>query len=151
MSDVFQMAPASGKTLWILGGILLLLVGLVFLFSYITYASQHVRFEVSSGGLSISGPYGRTIPAEALVLDQAGRVDLARGSEYQPRLRTNGIGLPGYQVGWFKLHSGDKALLFVTDTTSVVHIPTTEGYGVLLSVDRPDAFLESLSARMSGG
>ena len=47
-------------------------------------------------------------------------------------LRTNGIGLPHAQIGWFR-GSGGKYKLYLTDKTSVVSIPTTEGYTILFS------------------
>ena len=43
-------------------------------------------------------------------------------------LRTNGIGLPHYLAGWFRLCNGTKALMFVTDRRNVVLIPTTLGF-----------------------
>ena len=52
--------------------------------------------------------------------------------------------MPGYRSGWFRLRDGEKALLYVTDPTRVVYVPTTEGYSVLLSVAEPDVFLSSL-------
>ena len=60
-----------------------------------------------------------------------------------------GTGLPGYLAGWFKLQNGEKALLYVTYTSSVVRIPTRNGYQVLLSVQDPHRFLEALE-RMGG-
>ena len=86
-------------------------------------------------------PYASTSPAP-----HAGSVDLQRSSEYVPRWRTNGTGLPGYQAGWFKLANGEKALVFVTDPRRVVRVPTTEGFTVLLSVENPEDFLASLRA-----
>lgn len=151
MSEVFQLVPASDKTLWVLGGIALLLIGLLCLFGCLAYSSRHTRFEISPEGLTISGGlHGRTISAESLVLEEAKRVDLSGDSEYRLRTRTNGTGLPGYQAGWFKLRNGEKALVFVTDLERVVYIPTTEGYSVLLSVAAPEKFLEALASAVAG-
>ncbi|HPX27092.1 MAG TPA: PH domain-containing protein [Treponemataceae bacterium] len=47
-------------------------------------------------------------------------------------VRTNGIGLPHAQIGWFRGSEG-KYKLYLTDKTSVVSIPTTEGYTILFS------------------
>ena len=66
-------------------------------------------------------------------------------SELKPARRTNGIGLPGYSEGWFKLANGERALLFVSDKVNVVYIPTREGYSVLLSTANHEEFLESLN------
>jgi hypothetical protein len=64
--------------------------------------------------------------------------------QYQPKWRTNGTAIPGYRAGWFKLRNGEKALMFVTETTDVVYLPTREGYSVLMSVTNPDEFLQFL-------
>jgi hypothetical protein len=56
-----------------------------------------------------------------------------------------GTGLPGYQAGWFRLRNGDRALLYLTDRSKAVYVPTTEGYGVLLSPAEPEQFLAALN------
>jgi hypothetical protein len=58
--------------------------------------------------------------------------------------------MPGYRSGWFRLANGEKALVYVTDTRRVVHVPTTAGYSLLLSVAEADQFVERLHA-MRGG
>jgi len=151
MDKVFPIIPASSKSLWMIAAIVgVLIVGLVALlglFTYLGYSARHIRFEVSPSGLRIVGDlYGRTIPLQSLRLVEGGRVDLKRSPEYAPKWRTNGVGLPGYQAGWFRLANGEKALLFVTDWRTVVRLPTTEGFTVLLSVADPDGFLASLAA-----
>jgi hypothetical protein len=150
VEQVFPIVPASGKAVWTLAAIALLLLALLGLLVYTGYSARHVRFEVSPGGLRIVGDiYGRTIPLNSLVLAEAGSVDLRCSSEYAPRWRTNGTGLPGYQAGWFSLANGERALVFVTDPRRVVRVPTTEGFTVLLSVANPEDFLTSLRATAS--
>ncbi len=150
MSDVFQLVPASDKTLWVLGGIAFLLIGILCLLGHVAYSSRHIRFEISPEGLVISDRlYGRTISVESLVVEEAKRVDLSGVSEYRLRIRTNGVGLPGYRAGWFRLQSGEKALVFVTDLERVVYVPTREGYSVLLSVVAPEEFLEALTSAVA--
>jgi len=145
MPEVFHIIPASGRALAFFAGLGALLLGLVALFGYFAYASLSARFEVSEEGLRIrSAIYGRMIPTYALLPEQARVVDLRTERELQPNLRTNGIGMPGYNAGWFTLRRKGKALLFVTDPSRVVYVPTSEGYSVLLSVQRPEEFLEAL-------
>jgi hypothetical protein len=145
MPEVFHIVPASGRAVGFFTGLGVLLLGLVALFGYFAYASLSARFEVSEQGLHIrSALYGRTIPAAALVPEQAQIVDLRTEHDLQPNLRTNGIGMPGYSSGWFRLRQKGKALLFVTDPSRVVYLPTRDGYSVLLSVRRPEAFLQAL-------
>ena len=145
MRQVFPIIPASGGPFWLLGVVGVFLLALLFLFAYLAYSSRNVKFEISTEGLRIKGDiYGRTIPARALVVDKAKFLDLSREKEYQLRWRTNGAGLPGYKSGWFRLRNGEKGLVFVTDPSQVVYIPTREGYSVLLSVARPNDFIQAL-------
>lgn len=145
MTEIFPIAPAAGRTLWffaLLGGLML---ALALLFAWFAYASVSARFELSDGGLRIrSAVYGRTIPAHALRVDEARVVNLREERQLQLSMRTNGIGMPGYAAGWFRLRGGGRALAFLTRRESVVHIPTSAGYDLLLSPREPDAFLRSL-------
>jgi hypothetical protein len=77
-------------------------------------------------------------------VDLARRVDLGSQVELRPKWRRMGTGLPGYQAGWFRLRNGEKALLYLTDRTRAVYIPTTAGYSLLLSPADPDRFLSQL-------
>lgn len=145
MAEVFTIAPASTKPLWIIGAIGALLLALLLLFLFFVYSSRATRFEISSEGLAISGTlYGRTLRWSSLDVEQARVVNLGESPELQPTLRTNGLGLPGYQAGWFRLRRQGRGLLFVTDASRVVALPTREGYTILLSVRDPNAFLEAL-------
>ena len=145
MSEVFPIIPASGKIFWLLGPLGLLLLVLVGLFGYIAYSSQHVEFVVSPDGLRIRGEiYGRLVPAASLLASNSKSIDLRCESEYRPRIRTNGVGLPGYWSGWFRLRNREKALLFVTDFSRVVYIPKRDGYAVMLIVANVEGFLQSI-------
>lgn len=147
MPEVFQIVPASGRTMGYFAAIALLMLGMAAMFGYFALASRSARFELSSQGLAIrSAAYGRTLPASALIPEQATVVDLRTNRELQPTLRTNGIGMPGYAAGWFRLRKGEKALLFVTDPSRVIYLPTREGYSVLMSVTEPERFIEALRA-----
>ena len=146
MTEVFKIIPAPTKTLWAIGAFALLMVAMLCLMGYIAYSSRQVQFELSDTQLQIRGNfYGRRIPIASLVTEQAMPVELNRNSLYQPKIRTNGIGLPGYNSGWFKLKNGEKALLFVTEPQKVIYLPTTDGYSLLLSVQEPERFLQSLN------
>ena len=86
----------------------------------------------------------RFIPREEIAVEGVKVVNLNVDSEYKPKARTNGIGLPGYAEGWFRLQNMEKALLFVTDRSNVVYIPTNKDYSVLLSVREAEEFAESM-------
>lgn len=145
-ADVFQIAPASSNSMWglliIPAAILLLVTGVI---GAAVSGARSSRFEVSPDGLRLRGDlYGRLIPARALQVDRARRVNLAEDSGLEPVRRSMGTGLPGYRSGWFRLRNGERALLYLTDRDRAVYVPTTEGYSVIVSPSDPDAFLASL-------
>jgi hypothetical protein len=143
--QVFTIAPAGMKPLWVLLPVALILVFVVSVLALSVWGSRGARFEVSDGGLRLRGDlYGRFIPAASLRADEARRVDLNANPEFRPRLRTMGTGLPGYQSGWFRLANGESGLLYLTDRRKAVYVPTAFGYSLLISPDDPDAFVSAL-------
>src|SRR5262245_59211359 len=140
--EVFAIAPAGSR------GVLFLVVILVVVLGAVTasvLSGRAARFEVSGEGLRLRGDmFGRLIPADQLRAMDARRVDFTTEPGLTPRRRTLGTGLPGYQAGWFRLRNGEKALVYLTDRSRAVYVPTTAGYGVLLSPAEPDAFLAAL-------
>jgi hypothetical protein len=148
--DTFSMVPASSKLLFGIIPIAIFLLALLGLFGFITYSSKHVRFEVSGQTLRIRGDlYGREMNLSDLNVAAAKAVNLNQDGQFKPTLRTNGIGLPGYRSGWFRLRNQEMALLFITNPNSVVYIPTSKGYSLLLSVPNPEAFLSSIKQHAS--
>jgi hypothetical protein len=124
----------------ITGVILIIVFGL---FATFGYQSRHTIFVFTDQGLRIGpGLYGRTIPWEKIAIGNVKVINLDIEKEYQPQWRMNGAGLPGFSAGWFKLKNKEKALVFVTDRSRVVYIPTSENYSVLLSVREAEEFAE---------
>jgi len=98
------------------------------------------------GAAPVVRPNERTvlIAAAALRTDEAKRIDFDASPDLRPRRRTMGTGLPGYRSGWFRLQNGESALVYLTDSTRAVYIPTSEGYSVLVTPSDPDAFLAAV-------
>jgi hypothetical protein len=143
--NVFPIAPAESRYLWFLIPVIVILLGGVALLATSVRGAHESRFEIRADGLRLEGDlYGRLVPRSQLRLDLARRVDLGREEELQPKSRRMGTALPGYQAGWFRLRNGEKALLYLTDRTRAVYIPTTAGYSLLLSPVDPDGFLSRL-------
>jgi hypothetical protein len=147
----FAIAPAASRALWFLvlvPGLVLILV--TALLGAAAISARSARFEVSEHGLRLRGDlYGRLIPSAQIRPGAARRVDFRVASELSPQRRTLGTGLPGYRAGWFRLRNGESALLYLTDPSRAVYVPTTAGYSVLLSPAEPDAFLAALHAMSS--
>ena len=146
MTETFHIVPATARGLWIVLGLVMLLLMLV-LFTIVKSArgAQASTFELSPGGLRVRGDlYGRFIPSSALRGDAARRFDERTDSGLLPVVRRFGTAMPGYQSGWFRLRNGEKALLYLTDRSRAVYVPTRSGYSLLLSVTEPDRFLARL-------
>ena len=149
--NIFPIAPAESRYLWFLIPVVVILLGAMALLVTSVRGAHASRFEIRPDGLRLEGDlYGRLVPKSQLRLDLARRVDLGRDEALRPRWRRVGTGLPGYQAGWFRLRNGEKALLYLTDRTRAVYIPTTAGYSLLLSPADPDGFLSRLRSVLGG-
>lgn len=144
MKDVFHVLPATGSPLWLLGLIVALLLALAAGLATIALSTRGAPVELSAEGLRIRSPfYGRLISWREIDATTVRAVDLADEPGLRPGFRSNGIGLPGYQAGWFSLKNGRDGLLFLTDRGRVAVIPTRT-YTVLLSVEDPAAFVAAV-------
>lgn len=138
------MAAAGRTPYWFLLPVLLL-VGVGALLVVTVLGANHSRFELTPEGLRLRGDfYGRFIPRAQLNVAAARRVT-PDDAGLKPGVRTLGTGMPGYRAGWFRLRNGEKALLYLTDESRAVYIPTHAGYSLLLSPVDPDAFLHALA------
>lgn len=142
---VFEMAAAGRTPYWLLLPVLLILLAVGGLLVATVHGANHSRFELTAEGLRLRGDlYGRFIPRAQLDVAGARRVSPGDAA-LEPTQRTLGTGLPGYRAGWFRLGNGEKALLYLTDNSRAVYIPTHAGYSLLLSPLDPDGFLRALA------
>jgi hypothetical protein len=145
MPEIYPIIPTTVKASFFFFLVLACVVLPALLVSYLLLATRLANVELSASGIVVHAtPYGRTIPGSAIVVSEVRHIDLNQEKEYQPAVRTNGIALPGYRAGWFRLRNGERALLFVTDPREVVYAPTRDGYSVLLSVAQPEQFVTRL-------
>ena len=146
MKESFAIVPASGLTIWVSVALVVLLAVLIALFGWIVYSARNTVVELGPDELRISGTlYGRRIPLSSLRVEEGKALNLEQDASFRLKWRTNGIGMPGYKAGWFRLRNGEKALAFITDSRRVLYVPTNDGYSVLLSVGDPQRILELLA------
>jgi hypothetical protein len=147
MTTTFPIAPAGNAT-WVLLllAIPVLLVGVaIYVMAASLVGSRNASFELDAHALTLRGDmYGRSVPRAVIQTDAVRVIDLDREPKLTPVRRTFGTALPGYRSGWFRLADGEKALLYVTDRSRVVYVPTTEGYSILLSPSDPEGLAASL-------
>ena len=66
-------------------------------FAYFGYSARNTKFVINEEGLKIKGAlYGRTIARDSIVTQDVRIINLVEDRRYMPRIRTNGVGLPGY-------------------------------------------------------
>jgi len=58
-------------------------------------------------------------------------------------IRTNGVGLPGMQIGWFNGNMG-KMKLYITDKSEVLRIPTKNGYIIYFSTKEGEEIINEI-------
>jgi len=151
----FAIAPGGASNTLIFTILAIVMLGVAAMMVSLAMSSKQLRFEVGPSGLSIKDLlYGRTIPYSHLDISQAEQLNLD-ASSYRLKWRRNGSSLPGFKAGWFTLRNGEKALVFLTDPTRAVRVPTRDGYQLIVSPDEPQAFLAALedaatSDRLSG-
>ena len=113
------------------------------LFAWFLLQQGRSTLVLDEDSLALNVPwYGRTVVLSDVRIDQA-RVLEPGEDEWSLRWRTNGIGLPQYQVGWFKTKGGHKVLAARTQGSTVL-IPTTKGFDLLVSLTDAEGFLEIL-------
>ena len=145
MKQIFPIVPASSGPMWGFSIFCVVMVGLIIFMYFISISSRNTKFEVTRIGLKITGNiYGRMLPLDILRLEEARSINMNAQSEYKLRFGTSSTRMPGYRAGWFRSGQG-KMLVFVTDPTRVLYIPTHNDYGLLLSVEQPEVLLETLN------
>lgn len=149
-SNIFNISPVVSKGFSLsMVCFIILWLGITALFAGIMISAQKIQYEINSHGLIIKNAifYGRTIPKDDVAIEAIRIINLNEEPAYKPTLRTNGIGMPGFQSGWFRLKNKEKALLFVTSYEKVLYLPTTKNYSLLISVTDPEAMLETLKEK----
>jgi hypothetical protein len=146
-----QVAPISTGVMAGLLAIVAFILAFALFFAWIAWGAVRMALTVDESALHLRLPlYGRSIPLSSIDFEAAAVVDLGDHPQLAPRTRTNGIGMPGMGVGWFRLKDGSRALMAVTDRRDVLHLPTREGYVVLVSVPEPERALERLRSQAAG-
>ncbi len=148
-ADIFAVIPATQRWTWLWWGlfaVFLLVLGVIIAGVYSVLAANHATVSLDGQQLHVRGGfYSRKLPLKEVQKEHAAVVNLQEQRQYAPVSRRNGIGLPGLQAGWFRLRNNEKALIFVTDPSQVVYLPTRNGYSLLFSLQHPQAFIDKLT------
>jgi hypothetical protein len=135
------------------GNVFVVPVLLVIFFAVMAIAAVGILFAINRTNILIkdsaviihSFPYGRKIPLEHILADEARAINLNENKEYAVSIRTNGIGLPHFHSGWMRLNNGKKALVFITNKDNVLLMPVKD-YVVLFSMDKIEEFISGIKS-----
>jgi hypothetical protein len=133
----------SEMPLWLLG--LLLGIGPAILIAA-AMGVRNPQAKLGKDGLSIKVSFiDKQWAISAIDRANAALVNLESRQELRPKWKLWGAAMPGLSSGLFKLYDGRKAHVYITDRSKVVYLPTQSG-PVLLSLERPREFLDTLQA-----
>lgn len=139
---LLRSMPVNAKA--VSAGLLLATIGF---FSWIYWQANTASVSLSANRLDIKVPlYSQSIALSHLQLQHARQIDLTDKDMPSLSWRTNGVGLPGYSLGWFRLKSGGKAFAAISDSHNVILLPTDLDYMLLLSTADAPALLAALQA-----
>lgn len=123
---------------------LLVILSVSSLFFLFAVAQRSSRIVLNEQELHLQVPlYGRRIPLASINSSQARPVNNLASSPYQLKWRRNGLGVPGYSLGWFSSQGKGRILASVT-TSRALAIPTRDDYTLLVSAKDPDALTRRL-------
>ncbi|ABZ75008.1 conserved hypothetical protein [Shewanella halifaxensis HAW-EB4] len=166
MPQVYALAPLTSGGYWSFIALLAILVGLLtfiyfstlpeiskiisfglllltlFAFSWVFYKADDSKLIIGDDTLTLDVPfYAITLPLAEVKIKEIQRLDWQRDPDLKLESRHNGVGMAGYQLGWFKLSNKQKAFVAMSEEQNLVMIPTLRGYRIILSLQEPDRLL----------
>ncbi|MFK8015690.1 MAG: PH domain-containing protein [Gammaproteobacteria bacterium] len=126
---------------------LLVCLPLTALLCWLAVAQGQSFIEANHDGIQLKIPlYGRQLSWAQIDAENIQTLDLDRDSPLSLRWRTNGVGAPGYKLGWFRTRDKRKALVAVTHP-KVIAIPTHDGFTIIASVTSPRALADDIKKK----
>lgn len=143
--EIYEIQPASNSIFFMVIPLFLILLFILFLILFAFFSSKNAKFLINENTLEIKASvYSRRILLNEIKRDEVKLLNLMEDSSWSIKWRTNGIGLLGYNEGWYTLKNGQKGLLFLTSKEKVVLIPTIHNYFIMISPKDPIDFIQAL-------
>ncbi len=118
----------------------------VVLFVGLAYTMMRNEISLDAQTLTVkAGFYERIVSRADIVWAESRVIDGSQEPDLWPRVRVNGVGLPGYQAGWFRLASGARVFLLVTHRP-LVYLRIQGGEDFLLTVAKSSSLFELVQA-----
>jgi len=116
----------------------------VAIFSASLFVFLNSDISLTGRYLEVKSPlFARTVDRKDVIWADARMINSDQDFELLPKVRTNGIGLPGYAAGWFVLQNGTRAFLLTTDDP-LIYLPVTDGSALVLSIDTSSTLFQTL-------
>lgn len=120
------------------------LVLVFFQLSFIIFLPLVASIDVTSDKIKVDALlYSNSLNRSEIDVDGM-YVDRRLHPHQELGLRTNGIGIGSFHVGWFELKDSSKSFVVMTSDDSVLYIPTKRGYSFIISPKQPSIVLEHL-------
>ena len=134
-----QSSPSSGRIGFVIAILGALLLGILPLL----YAPGPPKYTLTPEALAIHDWFFPvTVKAADVEIASVRVVDVKEDARWRPVMRTNGVGLPHYHSGWFRVAGGEKVRMYRGDGRRLVLLPPKgEAAFVLLEVAQPEAFI----------
>lgn len=113
----------------------------------VAFIALRRNIEIEGHQLRVTGAFYSVALVLSEIRGEPRLIDAKSDSATQLVVRTNGIGLPGLQIGWFRLRNGEKCFAYITDEHPV-YIQTKKGYSLLISVRSPDALMANIRSNL---
>ena len=138
----YSFTLATPTSVWVIVGVIAAVLAIVLVLIVLPI----VRFTITvdSSYIRAATPLMFRVTIKKEDVDHIAVMDLSQAPELRPTLRTFGVGLPGYKLGWFKLANGAKAFLAVTSSNKAVVIELKDGTYVIMTPKNLSEFLTAL-------
>lgn len=110
-------------------------------------SAKRLAVELREGVLELRASwYHQRIAVTDIDLGKSRVVRLSERPELRPMLKTNGMALPGFSAGHFRLRDWKtKAFCILTERERVLALTERSGRMILLSLQQPQALLDALN------
>ncbi len=146
LATMTYFAIGSKPLTW--SGLLVVLAMIYAIFAIIfipVFRRYHIAFD-QDGFTVTAGWYQHSVKWSQIDWAASGRLSAAQSESKKPRWRTNGIGAPGYNAGWFTLRDGRRAFLAITDNDQTPLLIATSAHDILLTAQETTSLWQKMQS-----
>jgi hypothetical protein len=139
---ILWFAPGIPVTLLLVVSVIAL--SLAALFLWFATSQQRSCIVVTTDSVALEIPvYGRSIALDRVIPQSPIRLTAKDPKGYRLRWRTNGLSVPGYQLGWFRTEGEGRVLAAITGD-DLVAFKTIDGFSIIVSPQDSEGLIATL-------